>query len=289
MSTQIPVAFEVKFAQDFYILSQQKGSRLRSTVRTDSVAGGKYFYFDRVGATGMVKKTSRHQETPIIDTPHSRRRVSPETYVWADYVDRADALRMSKTPNSTYMTVGMAAAGRQMDDLIIAALNGNATSVDQDDAASTVALPSAQKVAAASAGLTLSKILEAQRILDAAEVDEEDRYFIYSARQKKDLLAISQVTSADFQTVKALSSGNVPQGFMGFNWIRSERLTSSGTTRFCLAYAKRAVGLYIPEDVTARVSEIPTRMYSTQLYAEMDLGAVRIEDAGVVQIACVES
>lgn len=291
MSTQIPTAFEVKFANDFYTLAQQKGSRLRSTVRTDAIDGGKKLYFDRVGATSMMLKTSRHMDTPQIDTPHSRRRVTPNDYVWADLLDKADLIRMSKSPQSTYMTAGMNAAGRQMDDTIIAALNGSAYSVDQDDAETTVALPSAQKVAAASAGLTFTKIRTAKKLFDAAEIPADERYFVIGSYQMNiDLLAMTQITSSDFVNRQPLPSGDLDgQFWMGFNWIRSERLTTSSTTRYCLAYHKRAVGLYLPEDITARMSERPDKNYSTQLYVEMALGATRIEDAGVVQIACVEA
>ena len=288
MSTQIPVAFEKKYAKDFILLAQQKGSRLRGSVRTDASEGGKHLYFDRIGATAMQRKTSRHMDTPTVDTPHSRRRVAVEDYVWADLIDRADAIKMMKSPQNAYMTSGMRAAGRTIDDIIIAAANGNATAEDEDDATSTVALPSAQKIAVASAGLTLAKVLSAKEILDAAEIDEMDRVMVYSAKQQSDVLALTQFTSSDY-AVKALLAGSVTE-FMGFTWIRSERLTTdSSSNRLCLAYAKSAMGLYLPQDITARVSERADKNYSIQTYVELSLGAVRIEDAGVVQIACSEA
>jgi hypothetical protein len=288
MSTQIPVAFEKKYAADFITLAQQKGSRLRSTVRTDASEGGKHLYFDRVGATAMQRKTSRHMDTPTVDTPHSRRRVSVEDYVWADLIDRVDMIKMTKSPQNVYMTSGMNAAGRTMDDIIIAAANGSATTEDEDDTTSTVALPSAQKIAVASAGLTLAKVLNAKEILDAAEIDEMDRVMVYTAKQQSDVLALTTFTSSDF-AVKALLAGQVTE-FLGFRWVRSERLTvDSSSDRLCLAYAKSAMGLYLPQDITARVSERADKNYSIQTYVELSLGAVRIEDAGVVQIACSEA
>jgi len=53
---------------------------------------------------------------------------------------------MLSDPKSEYMTAGVWAMGRTIDDLILAAMTGNATSVSSTDAASDVALPSAQKV-----------------------------------------------------------------------------------------------------------------------------------------------
>tara|TARA_R110000744_G_scaffold56057_1_gene118260 strand:- start:721 stop:867 length:147 start_codon:yes stop_codon:yes gene_type:complete len=47
MSTQITTAFSQQFATNIQMLSQQKGSLLRSAVREESVVGEKAF-FDQV-------------------------------------------------------------------------------------------------------------------------------------------------------------------------------------------------------------------------------------------------
>lgn len=288
MSNEIPVAFEQKYATDFMLLSQQKGSRLRNTVRDDPSGGAKALHFDRVGKTSMVKKTSRHQDTPIVHTPHSRRRITPEDYVWADLIDRADLDKMMKNPQSTYMTSGMYAAGRTYDDTIIAALNGNAVAIDQDDATSNVALPAAQKIAVGTTGLTLAKLLEAKEILDGAEVDEEDRFLVYTSKQGTNLLETTEVKSSDYNTVKALVQGQIDT-FLGFKFIRCERLTvDSSSSRLCLAYQKRGAGIWVPRDITTRITERADKNYAIQCYVEISTGAVRIEDEAVVQIACAE-
>ena len=56
------------------MLSQQMGSLLRDKVRVESVVG-KNAFFDQVGSVTAIEKTSRHSDTPQIDTPHARRRV----------------------------------------------------------------------------------------------------------------------------------------------------------------------------------------------------------------------
>ena len=67
-------------------LAQQKGSRLRDAVRSESVTGKSHF-FERIGSTAALKRTSRHADTPRVDTPHSRRRATMEDYDWADLID----------------------------------------------------------------------------------------------------------------------------------------------------------------------------------------------------------
>ncbi len=75
---------------------------------------------------------------------------------------------------------------------------------------------------------------------------------------------------------------------MGFKFIRSERLLSDGTSRLVYAFAQTAVGLALPKDITVDVGPRRDKNNSTQVYVEMSLGAVRIEDEQVVEIACNE-
>ena len=75
MSSQITTAFVQQYSNNVQMLSQQKGSLLRGSVDTESIVG-KNAFFDQVGVATAVKRTTRHGDTPQIDTPHSRRRVS---------------------------------------------------------------------------------------------------------------------------------------------------------------------------------------------------------------------
>ncbi len=53
MSQFVTTHYVQQYTTNVQLLSQQKGSRLRNTVRTDATDGGKKLYFDRVGATSM--------------------------------------------------------------------------------------------------------------------------------------------------------------------------------------------------------------------------------------------
>jgi hypothetical protein len=48
------------------MLSQQKGSLLRSAVDVETVVG-KNAFFDQVGVASAVKRTTRHADTPQMD------------------------------------------------------------------------------------------------------------------------------------------------------------------------------------------------------------------------------
>jgi len=125
MSSGITTAFVQQYSNNVAMLSQQKGSLLRSTVDVENVVG-KNAFFDQVGVATAQKRTTRHADTPQMDTPHSRRRVSLVDYEYADLIDKQDKVRMLIDPTSSYATAAAFALGRSMDDEIIAAATGTA-------------------------------------------------------------------------------------------------------------------------------------------------------------------
>jgi hypothetical protein len=211
-----------------------------------------------------------------------------DDYDWADLIDQEDKVRMLINPQSEYAQAGAWAMGRAMDDAIIDAASGNA--FGGVSGGTTVALPSGQKIAHGSAGLSVAKLIEAKEILDANSVDpEEARFCVVTSKQLSDLLAITQITSADFNSVKALVQGEIDT-FMGFRFIRTERLdTNSSSNRLVLAFAQSGIGLAVGSDIQTRISERADKNYATQVFLSMTIGATRIEDEKVVEIECTES
>jgi hypothetical protein len=290
MSNQITTAFVQQYSSNVQMLSQQMGSVLRGVVDVESVTG-KNAFFDQVGKTTAVVRSSRHADTPQIDTPHSRRRVSLADYEWADLIDNADKVRLLIDPTSSYAKAAAAAMGRAMDDVIIAALGG--TSYTGETGATSVSLPSAQKPYSASQsdGLTVAKLLNAKKILDLADVDPSlPRFLVCGPTQISDLLNTTEVKSSDYNTVKALAMGQL-DSFLGFKFIVSNRLKFDATNtddRLAYAFTSDAIKLAIGQDVLARIDERADKSYSTQVYYAMSIGATRMEEEKVVEIACDE-
>lgn len=286
MSVQITTAFVEQYKSNVFHLAQQKGSRLRDAVRTETVTGKSHF-FERIGSSAAEKRTSRHSDTPRMDTPHSRRKVTLEDYDWADLIDQEDKVRMLISPQSEYALAGAWAMGRAMDDAIISAATG--TALGGVSGGDSISLPSAQKVAHGSAGLTLAKLLAAKEILDKNDTDpDEPRFMLVTAGQLADLLGITSVTSADFNSVKALVQGDVDT-FLGFNFIRTERLGLDATpNRQVLGFCQSAIGLAVGADIQTKISERADKNYATQVFLSMSIGATRIEDEKMVEIACTE-
>ena len=290
MSSQVTTAFVQQYSANVQMLSQQMGSRLRDAVRIENVVG-KNAFIDQIGKATAQLRTSRHADTPQLDTPHARRRLSLASYEYADLIDDQDKVRMLIDPTSFYAQAAAAAKGRAMDDVIITAALGTASTGETGSGSATLdATNNMVGSASSNDGLTIAKLLEAKRKLDLNDVDPSiPRYIAVGPKQIEDLLGTTQVTSSDFNTVKALAQGDV-NSFLGFEFIMTNRLdVDSNDIRSCFAWAEDGLTLGIGKDVSARIDERNDKGYATQVYYCMDIGAVRMEESKVVKIFCDET
>lgn len=312
MNSQIEQWRVLAYTQNVLHLSQQKGSRLAPLVRKEMFKG-KAEFFDRLGLASAQKKTGRNSDTPNLDIEHSRRMVVTSMYEWATLVDRKDKLQNIHDPENEYAISARNALGRSMDDVIIDALLGTAKSGEDGSSSST--LGNTNRVASVSGGaiatLNVQALRKAKYLLDAAEV-EGQRYIVLNAVGLQSLLSQTEVTSSDFNSVKALVNGEV-NTFLGFNFIHSERLILSTTYASAWKY-NTTTGLYdaagssvgatdvsaiafvgdgailgMQEGMVGRIDERKDKSYSMQVYASMDFGAVRMEENKVVEIVCKAS
>lgn len=282
----VDTAFVKQFKDTIMLLVQQKQSKLRVTTIIDTDFVGEAKFTDQLGPTEMVEKTARHQDTPIIDPDHQRRRITPRDFIHNTLFDKEDQLRMIVDPKSSYATTASRAAGRKMDDRIIAALGGSSSAGKEGGTA--VPLPDAQKIVVAAAGMNKTKVLRAQRLLDDKDVEEENRFMVVKPEQIENLLGTVEVASSDFNTVKALVDGQIDT-WVGFKWIKSTRLvTDAADSRLCYAYQQEAIQLGIQREPTIRIDERPDKNYAWQVWLGLSIGTTRLEEERVVEIACLE-
>jgi hypothetical protein len=290
MSVQITTAMVEQYKGNVEHLVQQKGSRLRSAVSVETVVG-KNAFFEQIGSTAAQLRTSRHADTPRMDTPHARRRVSLEDYDWADLIDSEDRVRLLIDPQGPYATAASNALGRAIDSAIVSAADGTAftgvaggTSTSYDSS-NTVDVQVGVSPAA-DTGLNVGKLRAAKNVLDANEADDEDRYCIINAKQLQNLLAETEVTSSDFATVKALVSGQV-DSFLGFQFIRTELIgTDSNSDHKVLFWQKAGMKLAMGAEPTIKISERADKNHATQVFASMTIGATRMQEELVGYIEC---
>lgn len=288
MSNFVTEAFVQQFADNFLHLSQQMTSRFERAVAIESGIKGTSKSINRLGQRTAQRRTSRHGDTPINDQPHSTRYVDLFDWEDGDMLDDQDKIRLMTDPTSEYTRAMVQALSRAKDDVIIQALSGNARS-----STGNVALPSTQKIAVGGTGLTKAKMIQARKLFRSNEADEEngqDLFLGYSSTALSDLLSDTTLTNSEVNTVLSLQSGQLRDGkLMGFTMIPSERFAKVSTTRYLYAWAKTGVVLGIGEEIKVRIGEDPGKGYNMRPYAKMSLGAVRVEEEKVVEIACVES
>ena len=289
MSFEVTTAFVQQYSTNVSLLLQQRGSRLRDCVTVGSYTGKAAKAVEQIGAVTAQAKTSRHADTPLISTPHDARWVHPTDYEWADMIDDQDKLRMLIDPTSPYAMNGAYALGRAMDSLIITAALG-ASLTGENGSTSTPFDTANQQIVVGATGLTVAKLRTAKKKLLAAEVDVEmdPLYIAVTATQLDNLLGTTEVTSADYNTVKALVQGSVDT-FMGFKFVHTELLGLDGSSdRRCIAWAKSGLHLGIWNDINSKITERADKSYATQVYVKGTFGATRTEEKKVVEIICDE-
>lgn len=294
MSTEITTAFAQKFASNVELKLQQRPSRLRGAVMVQAMSGVKQGQIiQQVGASAAVKKTTRHGDTPIMNTPHDARWVFPEDYHWGDLIDNMDRIKTLADFDSPYADTAVSALNRAIDDEIINAFFSDTTKTGETGGTTTdwttfVAASTGHKITSNSQGLTVGKLISAKKALRAAEndLDTDPVFCAINAELEADLLAETQVISLDYNTRPVLVDGKLTS-FMGINFIHTERLGTASSEYRCPVWCKSGIGLGLWQDVNVEMAKRADKNFSLQIYASLSVGATRTQEKKVVEVLCV--
>jgi len=281
----IDTALKNQYSDNILLLVQQKTLKVAPTVFQKPNCAGEVSFQDQIASATADEKLSRNEVVRNSDPDYDRRKIVPRTFYVAPLIDQMDKIMMLKDPTSEVVQTNAAALARAKDEVVCNAFF--ATAYSGKTGATSNTLSGDQVIAAGAAGLTMAKIRQAKKVLDQNEVEAEDRYFAITAEEVEDLLAVTEVTSADYAQVKALVSGQVGT-ICGFQFIQSERLPISSTTRQCAAYHKNGMVLGIWQDLKASIDIMPGLHFSAQVYAGQSYGATRLEEKRVVEVDCIE-
>lgn len=294
MSVNLPSHYVMQFANNIQLLLQQKGSKLRHSVTTDTYVGKQASPVDQIGKIEMQTVVNRFSPMGRVDAPVDRRWVFPTDYDLPQLIDSFDKLRLLLDPSSKFVENAVNAAGRQFDRLILAAALG--TSKTGEQGATSTVLPSGQKIAvtfgaSAACGLTVAKLKEGKRLLMKANVDLEtdELYLPIGGDQHDNLLGEIQIISDEFNGGDVVMKEGKISRFLGINFIHTELSQAqllSGDAILPL-YAKSGMHLGLWADVVTDISQRKDLQgLPWQAYVTMTAGATRLEEAKVVQIAC---
>lgn len=275
-----------QFGSIVSLQAQQKGSRLRDTVTVKAGVVGEETFMDQIVPFTVSGRSAVLEATSPASVTYARRKLGMSDFYIAKAIDKMEEIRTLADPTSAITQSAIAGLGRKIDKLVIDALGG--TAYTGKIGTTAVSLPTAQKIAEGSTGFTLTKWLAALEVLRGNEVDPSDeKVLVVSSYQLAEMLNINEIKSADYNTQRALVSGDVGT-FLGCKVITSEQLPKESTARKCYLFTKTGVGLAIGRDVVSRIDELPTNHYAKQLYFSMSMAASRLEETKVVEIECKE-
>lgn len=265
-------------------LAQQSESRLRNKV-TERGSGGENHNWERLAPVDATQKTTRLQATPVADAAWSRRVSVAKTYDVGDSTEQEDIVQMIVDPNSNLAYGQSMAMKRSFDDEIITAATGDALDGD----GSPVTFPVGQVVGDYTGVISLDVVTQVmEKFLDNDIDPMEPKCFVVGPNQMRTLLQIAEATNNDYAQ-KALMEGYV-KNWMGFEWVVSTRLQKplAGQTT-CFAMTRRALGLQVNRDISARIAEDPSISFAWRIYCFATFGAVRVEDEHIVQFQALDA
>lgn len=145
----------------------------------------------------------------------------------------------------------------------------------------------------AASNMTVAALRSAKKDLDDADVPETDRYIVATYSQQSNLLSETEVTSSDYNTVRALVMGEVDT-FLGFKFIwisdgmSTGGLTASGGVRKTYAFHKDAI--ISPYSIEPSVDkDWIAEAQSYVIVPRVRMGSKVVRNDGIVLINCTES
>jgi len=258
----------------------QEGSKLADSVQVRTGVVGSTYRFPKLGAGLATQRITQADVIPM-NLVHTNRTATLVGWNAAEYTDIFDQAAVNFDEQSALAVAIAKAIKRRRDQIIIDALEAASSTLTVDN-----------DVGGTDTDLNMDKIRRADRLLGSQGIDEEEeRTFAGSYNGKEALLADTEVTSVDFQPVRALVNGEVNQLVnFNFKWIASRTeggLTIASLDRTNFAFAKSSMGMAISMDERTEVNYVPQKT-SWLANGMFQAGAVDIDALGIVEITTRE-
>ena len=280
MSISLSNAFVTLFDAEVKQAYQGK-AMLVGAVRQRRGVEGSTVRFPKVGRGVATPRITQTDVTPL-NVGFSNVTCTLQDWNAAEYSDIFSQAKVNFDERSELVQVLGNAIGRRQDQLILDALTaatGTGTVVNDIGGTDT--------------NLNVAKLRDAKRQLDRANVPPEGRHVILHASGLASLLSETAVTSSDFNTVKALVSGEI-NTFLGFTFhVMGDRtegglIIDGSLDRTCFAFHKDAIGYAEGIAPRTEVNYIPEKT-SFLVNSVFSAGAIAIDAEGIVKITARET
>jgi hypothetical protein len=279
MTASISTAFVAQFDAEVKQAYQAAG-KLFGTVRTKTGVVGSTHRFPKLGK-GLAQPRIPQTDVIPMNVQHSNVTATLEDWSAPEYSDIYDLQKINFDERKELKMAIASAMGRRMDQLVIDALDAGASATQVDD-----------NIGGTNSNLNTAKLRRAKRLLDAAGVPATDRYFVHSAIGLEGLLGTTEATSSDYNSVKALVSGEVDT-WLGFKFIMIEDRVEGGISvasniRKNFAFHKQALGLAVGIDMRTEMNYIPEKT-SWLINGMFSAGAIGIDSDGIIEVLSYEA
>jgi N4-gp56 family major capsid protein len=259
----------------------QAKAQLVGATRQRKGVEGEVVKFPKVGKGAATLRVPQTDVTPL-NVDFSQVTATLEDWNAAEYSDIFMQQKVNFDERQELVQVLSNAIGRRQDQLIIDALTASGTS-----------LAVTNDIGGTDTNLNVDKLREAKKLMDKNNVPPQDRHMVIHANSLASLLGDQEATSVDYNSIKALVSGEI-NTYLGFKFHVLGDRTEGGLAidgsndRTIWAFHKDAVGYaegIAPRTEINYVPEKTSYLVNTILSAT----AVAIDAEGIVQLTCRES
>jgi hypothetical protein len=258
----------------------QAKAQLVGAVRQRRGVEGSTVKFPKVGKGVATPRVTQSDVTPM-NVGFSNVTCTLQDWNAAEYSDIFSQQKVNFDERNELVQVVSSAIGRRQDQLILDALGSSSTSlvVTEDEGGTDT-------------GLNVAKLRAAKRLLDKNNVPPTDRHMIIHANSLASLLGETSVTSADFNTVRALVAGEL-NTFLGFTFHtigdRAEGgLPIASSERKLWAFHRDALGYAEGIAPRSEINYIPEKT-SWLVNAVFSAGAIAIDAEGIVEVQTTDA
>jgi len=275
LSTAAVQAFDDLIKHEY----QAKG-RLRNLVTLRTGVTGDTYRFQRMGQGIANQKATQANVTPM-NVDYATQTATLQKWLAPEFTDIFDKDEVNFDEMSELAQTIAKALQRREDQLIIDAMNAGTYSTTPTTADQGL------DIVTGAAGMTIAKLREINRRFDDLEIDEGDKFIALTAKGKDDLLATTEVTSSDFNTVKALVNGEIDT-YMGMKFVTIGTRTEGGlpvvTDQRAFAWHKASIGYAVGNiDMMVKVDYVPEKT-SWLSNGFLRAGSVIRENAGIIRV-----
>lgn len=288
MSKNLTNAAVIEFDSEVKHEYQGK-AKLRKTVTIRTGVRGESYKFTRMGKGIANQKASAADVTPM-DISHDRQTATMANWEAPEYTDIFDAQEVNFDEKSELAHTIAGAIGRREDQTIIdAMLSGTITyAATNDQNPNTARLIDIS----GTRNFDVEGVRTALQHLEEIEADSMDRHIIVRPAAMSEMLDDTEVTGADYVSVKALINGEF-NTYLGFTWhkvgVRAEGgLPGVTADRIAYAYHKPSIGIAIGIDMKTTIDWVPTKT-SWLANGLFKAGSVVREPQGIIAIQYNES